>query len=117
MGSMTIHAGDFLPGSGNCGWTGLSLRTVEHAVLGESIPFTQLATVEMATEETVKKLGGTIGWGTAGALILGPVGLLAGLLLGGKKKEVTFVCALKDGRKFMATAESKVFTQLKAACF
>lgn len=54
MGNMTMHAGDFLLGSGNCGWTSLSLRTVEHAILGESIPFAQLATVEMATEKTVK---------------------------------------------------------------
>ncbi len=69
----------------------LILKTEEHSFLGETIPITELETVEVATEESVKKLGGTVGWGAAGALILGPVGLLAGLLLGGKRKKLLFL--------------------------
>ena len=70
-----------------------------------------------ATEENVKRLVGTIGWGAVGAALLGPVGLLAGLLAGGRGKSVTFVCKLKDGRRFLASAPSKVYIQMSAAIF
>ena len=73
--------------------------------------------MEVASEESVKRIGGTLGWGAAGMLALGPVGLLAGLLLGGKKKEVTFVAKVKDGRKLLGTTDHKTFTKLKAAAF
>ena len=64
--------------------------------------------VEVATEETAKNLGGAAGWGIAGGLLLGPAGLLAGALLGGRaKKKVTFICVFKDGKKILATADEK----------
>jgi hypothetical protein len=117
VAKIKVHAGDFLEGDGQYGFGSLTLRTKEHSFIGETIPVTELETVEIATEESVKKIGGTIGWGAAGAVILGPVGLLAGLLLGGKKKEVTFVARFKDGRKLLATTDSKTFTKLQAAVF
>ncbi|MBA9034329.1 MULTISPECIES: hypothetical protein [Rhizobium] len=83
----------------------------------ESIRIDEVDTVEVASEESVKRLGGTLGWGAVGGLILGPVGLLAGLLAGGRGKDVTFVCKLKDGRKFLATAPSKTYTELQAVTF
>jgi len=43
--------------------------------------------------------------------------LLAGLLLGGNKKEITFVAKFKDGRKLLATTDSGTFTKLQAAVF
>ena len=75
------------------------------------------SSVELASEENVKKMGGTMGWGAVGALALGPVGLLAGLVLGGKSKDVTFIAIHKDGRKFMATTDSKTYTKIQAALF
>ena len=45
--------------------------------------------------------------------MLGPVGLL----LGGKKKEVTFIARFKDGRKMLATTDNKTFVSLKAQVF
>ncbi len=77
----------------------------------------QFTEIEIANEESVKKLSGTIGWGAVGSVLLGPVGMLAGLLLGGKSKEVTFVGVLKDGRKLLATTDSKTFGVLQAAVF
>ena len=117
MAKITVHAGDFLKGDGSFMLGQLSLLTEEHSWLGETIALTELASVDIATEENVKKLGGTIGWGIAGAAMFGPAGLLAGLLLGGKKKHVTFVGKFKDGRKVLATTDSKTFTKLQAACF
>ena len=117
MAKVKIHAGDFLKQDGEYSFGSLILKTTAHNFLGETIPITELETVEVATEESVKKLGGTVGWGAAGGLILGPVGLLAGLLLGGKKKEVTFIAKFKDGRKLLASTDSKTFTKLQASVF
>lgn len=117
MATIKIHAGDFLEGDSIYSFGALSLRTEQHRFLGETIPLDQLDSIELASEENVKRLGGAIGWGAAGAVLLGPVGLLAGLLAGGRKKQVTFVAKLKDGRKMLATTDNKTFTKLQAACF
>jgi hypothetical protein len=117
MAKVTVHAGDFNKGEGQYSFGSLVLKTQAHPWVGEVIPLTELEVVDVASEENVKKLGGTIGWGAAGALILGPVGLLAGLLLGGRKKEVTFVAKFKDGRKLLATTDNGTYTKLQAAVF
>ncbi|MDD4329644.1 MAG: hypothetical protein PHD79_06800 [Aliarcobacter sp.] len=117
MAKIKVLAGDFIKTDGEYSWGSLILKTEEHSWFGETIPLSQLDTVDIATEENVKKIGGTVGWGAAGAIILGPVGLLAGLLLGGKKKEVTFVAKFKDGRKLMAQTDSKTFIKIQAAVF
>jgi hypothetical protein len=117
MATIKVLAGDFLKGDGQLSFGSLTLKTKEHSFIGETIPVTNLETVEIATEESVKKLEGTIGWGAVGGLLLGPVGLLAGLLAGGRKKEVTFVAKFKDGRKLLASTDSKTFTKLQAAVF
>lgn len=74
---------------------------------GEEIWPTDFAEIEMASEESVKSVCGAVGWGVAGAALFGPVGLLAGALMGGRKDEVTFVAKLKDGRKMLGTMEKK----------
>ncbi|MGH9570168.1 MAG: ribosomal protein L7/L12, partial [Candidatus Angelobacter sp.] len=72
----------------------------------------QIESIQVITEENKKKIAGAAGWGLAGGLLLGPVGVLAGVLAGGKKQEICFVCVLKDGRRFIAIAESKVYQLL-----
>jgi hypothetical protein len=117
MAKITIHAGDFL-GDGWFNFGVFSLQTKEHSFWqSEKIKASELELVEAASEENVKKLGGTIGWGAVGALALGPLGLLAGVLVGGRKKNVTFVAKFKDGRRLLATTDSKTFTTLQAAVF
>jgi hypothetical protein len=124
MGKITVLAGDFLKGDGQFNThslTGLPaslhLRTKEDPFMGENFYLSEIETVELASEESVKKLGGTIGWGAVGGLLLGPVGLLAGLLAGGRGKEVVFVAKFKKGQKLLASTDSKTFTQLQAALF
>jgi len=117
MAKITVHAGDFHKGDAQLTLDCLHLKSDAHPWPGESISLTLLETVEVATEENVKKLAGTVGWGMAGGMLLGPVGLLAGLLLGGRKKEVTFVAKFKDGRKLLATTDSATYKKLAAAAF
>lgn len=81
------------------------------------MPVDALETIEKATEESVKRLAGTLGWGFAGAFFLGPVGMIAGALAGGNKRRVTFIAVLADGRKFMATGKPKAFVKMQAAAF
>lgn len=80
---------------------------------------------ELQTEESLKKLGGSAGWGFTGAivggLLTGGIGLLvgglAGVLSGGNKTEVCFSCELEDGRKFLAITDRKTWQSIVAGLF
>jgi len=117
MSTIKVHAGDFLKGDGHFSFSTFTLRTMDKYWVGEHISASQLEFIEAASEENVKKLAGTVGWGAVGAVALGPVGLLAGILLGGKKKEITFVAKFKDGRKLLATTDQKTYTKIQASIF
>lgn len=80
----------------------------------ERIPMSQVTEFQIVTEDNVKTLTGAVGWGAAGAVVLGPVGLLAGLLLGGTKKQVAFFCRFADGRKILGRTEPFVIETLHA---
>ncbi|WP_051526525.1 hypothetical protein [Alkanindiges illinoisensis] len=118
-----VHAGDFVgmgsysPPIFSSGYGSLHLKTSGWQPRGEKITKEMIQTVELASEEAAVRLGGAAGWGTAGVVLLGPVGLLAGLVLGGRGKDITFIVVLKDGRKAMLTADSKTYTAIKAAVF
>jgi len=74
----------------------------------------RVASIELVTEQNKKKFIGAAGWGIVGALALGPLGALAGLLAGGNKKQICFACELKDGKRFMGVADAKVYQLLCA---
>ncbi|MBA4390410.1 MAG: hypothetical protein C0399_05685 [Syntrophus sp. (in: bacteria)] len=86
--------------------------------IGDEIHFKKdIQNVEVLTEENKKKFVGTAIAGAAGALLLGPLGLVAGVLAGGKSKQVSFICFLKNGKKFMATTDNKTYLAIQAAIF
>jgi hypothetical protein len=125
MRTFEIVAGDFGRGEGTV-TVGKQNRFVEQ---GLKMPRTdgsygkahyglgQIEMLEIATEQSLKRMGGAIGWGFAGGLALGPIGALAGLLAGGRKNEVTFVCQFKDGKKFLGRAAMNTYTDIQAASF
>lgn len=84
-----------------------------------------IKSVELQTEEKLKKLAGSAGWGFAGAVVGGfltggiglAVGGLAGVLSGGNKTDVCFSCELEDGRKFLAITNKKSWQNILAALF
>lgn len=125
MGTIKVHAGDFNHNSVGSFYAGIAgfgggsftLKTAQKGIISESIPSNELSSVQLASEENLKKLSGTLGWGAVGALALGPLGLLAGALVGGRKKEVTFIAEFKDGRRLLATTDNKTFLQIQAAAF
>ena len=118
MATINVHAGDFGKGKGSMHFGVIVFAWQPgDGLTGKTINLSDLETVDIATEENVKKIGGTVGWGVVGAALLGPVGLLAGLLAGGRGKEVTFVARLKDGRKFLATTDAGSYKKIAAAVF
>lgn len=123
MSTIKVVAGDLYNGSwqfvGMFGSATMSrASTTKSLWKGESIDLkTEVENIEQLTEEKVKKLAGTAGWGIAGAVLLGPLGAIGGMLLGGNKKEVAFACYLKDGRKFMGTTDGKTWQKITAARF
>lgn len=110
-----VLAGDFSTGtvSFSCG----EIRINRGTGFGEMLYAKEITCLEIASEESFKKTGGTIGWGLAGAAVFGPLGLLAGLVLGGKKKEVTFIMMFEDGRKLLGKADEKTFSKLRVMTF
>ncbi len=73
-----------------------------------------LVAVEHITEENKYSILGKAGWGTLGAIALGPVGLLAGLVLGGNSKELCCACKLDTGESFLVSCDTEECQKLKS---
>ena len=77
MAKIKVHAWSWPKGDGQFSFGSFALPKGGWGSF-EGVPGSQLLEVDEASEESVKRLGGTTGWGAVGALALGPVGLLAG---------------------------------------
>lgn len=120
MAKIKIHAGDLPIGSAKYTLGMIQLPPDPKKsifAMPDHIRPADFEELEVASEDSVKRVGGTVGWTTVGALALGPIGLVAGLVLGGRGKDVTFVGRLKDGRKILATTDSGTYKKLLAAIF
>lgn len=113
MATIEILAGNFGKGTGSISFGQLK---IPKQLGGREIVIKagELEQVEKASEQSIKKFVGTAGWGVVGGALLGPAGLLAGLLLGGKSKKISFVAHLKDGRSFLGTVDNKAYAQILA---
>lgn len=116
MASLKIIGGDFEKGEGTFSFGSFALTKPGHWFAREHIKSSDIESIYPASEETVKKFFGTAGMALIGGIVLGPIGALAGALVGGRKKEIAFIARLKDGRKFMATADNKTYLKIQAAC-
>lgn len=76
-----------------------------------------LISAEILTEESKSSIMGKAGWGAIGAIALGPLGLLAGVLGGGHSKEICVACEFTDGRKFIATVSPSEHRDLMKIAF
>lgn len=115
MTKIVVHGGSFDPAYvGTFKYNRLLLKPLNEAA---AVAYTlqDLASVEIASEEAVKKLGGTFVWGLAGAVVAGPLGALTGLLVGGRKTEVTFLAGFADGRKLVATIDRRAYAEMHGA--
>lgn len=77
--------------------------------------FEDIANVTALSQENAGSILGAAGWGLLGDALLGPVGLLAGVVAGAQSTKVTFVCTFKDGRKFLGQTDSDTYNKMFAA--
>jgi hypothetical protein len=76
--------------------------------------------VEIVDQEKIKSIASSAGWGIAAGLaaglLTGGLGLIAGGVAGamakGQKTEVTFMCELQDGRKFIGITDPKTWKRI-----
>ena len=117
MAKIKVHAGDFAKHGALFFGKQFTFMEPDKVWTKAKYDVSDVVDMDVANEESVKRIGGTVGWGVAGAALLGPVGLLAGLVLGGKKNEVTVVIKFNDDRKVMCTVDSKTYTAIQASMF
>lgn len=115
MAIIKVHYANFPYTEINTHFGVLSIKTSAFQLSGESVTGNKFKSIEIGTEENVKKVSGAVGWGVVGGIVAGPLGILAGAMLGGNKKQVTFILELDDGRQLMGTVDSKTYTELVAA--
>lgn len=95
-----VISGDFEIGT----WTGEGLipnTTMKYK--GTTIQLKDLESVSMLEIIQEKDLKSKLGLGIIGALALGPIGAVAGLIFGGNTQYVLFEARLKNGKSFKAT--------------
>lgn len=117
MATITVLGGDIPSGK----WLFINGAMINGVTINLA---TSIKIVEVQTEEKLKKLSGSAGWGFAGAIIgglAGPLGALAGLaggvLAGGNKTEICFSCELTDGQKFIAITDVKTYQKILGYSF
>ncbi len=82
----------------------------------ETIGKASVESAELVTEENKKRISSALGWAALGS-ILNPIAGIAGLVFGGRTKEICFELYLKDGRKYLITSDPKTYQSIKALCF
>ena len=70
---------------------------------------------EQITEENKFKFGPSMGWGFLGAVILGPIGAIAGILLKGRAKHCTVACTFTESRRCAIEMSPEEFTAFQFA--
>ena len=70
---------------------------------------------ERITEENKFKFGPSMGWGFLGAVILGPIGAIAGILLKGRTKQCTVACVFTESRRCAIEMSPEEFTTFQFA--
>ncbi|WP_057396438.1 hypothetical protein [Pseudomonas fluorescens] len=115
MSKITVISGDFLAGDAEFQSGRFTLKSALKPSRELSISISKLEALETATEEVVNKKGSVIRWSLAGALLLGPIGLVAGWLLCDKEREITFYAKFKDGRSLLATTDIDTYSKISAS--
>lgn len=72
---------------------------------------------EIVTEENKASVLGKLGWGAVGAIALGPLGLLAGVLAGGNRRDRVMVLTFTGNRRAMLKGNARDAEMLQTAAF
>lgn len=111
MAKVTVLAGNFLQGDIEYREGAFRLKTLSNPAPGVKVKASAFRNLEVASQESVTNKD-AIGYGIAGAMLLGPVGAIAGYLMAGKETEITFIATFKDGSKLLAATDSDTYRDI-----
>ena len=83
----------------------------------EMISLSEIKSAMIVDNDKHWAFGRNAGWGLAGAVTLGPLGLLAGTLLTGNVKEQVVAVGFKDGRKAVISGKKNKLAPIVASGF
>ncbi|EJM00609.1 hypothetical protein PMI18_03017 [Pseudomonas sp. GM102] len=112
MAKIIVLAGDFPQGDGEYYSGTITLKTALKPRVGKSFSVSEFKDLTVQNTDSNKNIKSAIGLGIAGAMLLGPVGAIAGYLLAGKSTEVTFMATLKDGGKLLAATDCDTYRDI-----
>jgi len=86
------------------------------SVLGApDISGSEITHAEMVTEGNVNAISGKLGWAALGGVALGPLGLLAGAVAGGRRRRMIIAMRTADGRHFLLEGPYEEASELLTA--
>lgn len=117
MSSFRVLAGDFAPKDcfTDVGTISLFDPATRSAFPDVRIPKAELVSVQPATQSTMSTAAATAAGASIGWVVAGEGGLIAGAVFANLPRQVTFMCALRDGRRFVAAATPEVYQEFLAA--
>ncbi|MDB5980154.1 MAG: ribosome assembly protein 4 [Pseudomonas sp.] len=115
MAKIQVLAGDFLDGRANYYSGHINVETALYPWPGLNVPVSDIKSLQIDSETATPSIPSALGLGLAGAMILGPLGAAAGLMLAEDKKEITFYMALEDGRKLVGVTDADTYSSLEKA--
>lgn len=113
MAKINVLAGDFLQGDGEYRSGTITLVTPLFPWPGISIRHSDIKSVKVASQAHNRNIEGAIGRGLAGALVFGPLGAAAGMMMSTESNEVTFLATLKDGRTMLAATDERTYRNME----
>lgn len=114
MSKIIVLAGDIPQCDGEYHLGTITLKTSPKPGVGKSFPVSEFKELSVQNTDSNKNIKSAIGLGIAGAMLLGPVGAIAGYLLAGNNTEVTFMATLKSGEKILVATDSETFQDISA---
>lgn len=83
----------------------------------EYIALVDISDFQIVTEENKTSILGKVGWGAVGAIALGPLGLLAGVIGGGNRQDRVMALETRDGKRVLLKGNAKDVEKFTAATF
>jgi hypothetical protein len=119
---LKILAGDFPQNSYvtlETGWSGKpkALKMPRGWWRTTSYGIRHIVSVQQVDQQNSTSILGKAGWGAVGAIALGPLGLLAGVLGGGNRSSTILAVEFSDGKRALLQGKSKEMTQVLALGF
>lgn len=86
-------------------------------VFGPEYPADEVVSIEIVTEQNSTSILKKAGWGFIGSAVLGPVGLLAGVLGGGNRHEKIVAIEFTDGKRALLQCDAKSYGDMMRLSF